>query len=209
MRSRRNQNGFTLLELIVAIALSALVSLIGATALGAGADYYSRTEARLHHRVNVKAVERALRTEWAARGGSVQLSNDAVEFETTIPVSETPPLGVARVRYECQGNHTTGYRLTHQTWPKIKKPDDSALHAGTTLPSRDVRQGEVQRIDLLTGLRNCQFSALQSRMSESGRAVSKWVVLWDEKARAPQLLRLKLTGDFGDLPQFVFVAQRP
>ena len=87
MKLPQSQGGFTLLEMVVALALSALVSLIGAMALGAGADFYTRSELRLRNHADLRATERLLRVEWASRTGNVQLTADAVEFDTATPVS--------------------------------------------------------------------------------------------------------------------------
>lgn len=206
MKSARCQSGFTLLELVVALALSALVSLIGAMALSAGTDYYSRSGLRLHYQANVKATEKTLRVEWKTRGKDVQLSAEAVMFDTATPVAALPFVGIARVRYACTGDRTAGYKLTHQTWSMLGRNEDNVASEPWV---RDGRQGEAQIIDLLTGLSSCQFSALKNRRDNSGRSISEWVISWAGKERAPQLLRMKLTSDFGDLPHFVFVAERP
>ena len=61
MQRRTQQTGFTLLELVVALAISALVALMGASAMSMALDFYQRNAQRSTARESIRAAERILR----------------------------------------------------------------------------------------------------------------------------------------------------
>ena len=202
MSGRRHQRGFTLLEMIVAMALSALVSLIGAMALGAGADFYARSGLRQHSHADIRAAERTMRIEWETRGSSIALAPDAIEFDTTTPVTMLTTPGVATIRYQCLSDGDGRFKLVSETKPLAPDPGRSAPAGSANGPGTPVAQV------LITGLTACGFAALQNRVDQAGRVSTAWVDSWSSKDRSPQLMRVKLTGQFGDMPSMVFVAMR-
>jgi prepilin-type N-terminal cleavage/methylation domain-containing protein len=204
----QSQTGFTLLEMVVALALSALVSLIGAMALSAGADFYMRSELRLQNHVDLRATERSLRVEWESRTGNVQLTGDAVEFDTATPVSSVFPPGVARVRYSCQPNGGLRTMLVHRTIRIVD--DDKGGGVGAKASKSPMGESDTvspKPVELLKGLSVCKISALSSQPSLSGKNVPVWLESWNAKDLPPRLLRLKLVSASGELPHIVFVAQ--
>ena len=205
----QSQAGFTLLEMVVALALSSLVSLIGAMALAAGADFYTRSELRLHSHADLRAAERSLRVEWESRTGNVQLTGDAVEFDTATPVSGAIPPGLARVRYSCLSNSGLGFVLVHKTI-RIDVDEKKNVAGAQTLksPMGESDIASPKPVELLKGLSVCRFSALSSRPSGYGKKIPVWLESWNTKDLPPQLLRLKLMSASGELPHIVFVAQR-
>lgn len=207
MTVRRHQGGFTLLEMIVAMALSALVSMIGAMALSAGADFYARSGLRQHSHADMRAAERTLRTEWESRGSSVALTPDGVEFDSTTPVASMPLPGIARIRYQCQLDPNGRFTLTSQTLPATGLLGQS-MSAGV---ARGKAKSEVDAVvhesTVAAGLTECGFAALQKSTDNAGRVTSAWVENWSSKERSPQLLRVKLIGELGEMPSMVFVAR--
>jgi prepilin-type N-terminal cleavage/methylation domain-containing protein len=198
MKRLHVQSGFTLLEMIVALTLSALVALIGALALGAGADFHARSTQRQQSGSALRAIERALRTEWESRAKSVSLTSGGIEFDTATPVASGLMPGIARVTYQCEGAPDGRFKLTSRTTPA---PGAS----GQTVNPSDAQV----KVDVWeTGLTQCAFSVLQSRKDDRGRDMSAWVRSWSASDQPPQLMRAELTGDLGDLPALVFVARR-
>lgn len=204
MSGVRHQTGFTLLEMIVAMALSALVALIGATALGAGADFYARSGLRLHSHADIRATERTMRIEWETRGSSITMASDVIEFDTTTPVTMLATPSVATIRYQCQSDGDGRFKLVSETKPLMADPGRSDPADSANGPGPGTRMPQI----LVTGLTECGFSALQNRVDQAGRVSTAWVDSWSSKDRSPQLMRLKLTGRFGDMPSMVFVAMR-
>jgi prepilin-type N-terminal cleavage/methylation domain-containing protein len=205
----QSQAGFTLLEMVVALALSSLVSLIGAMALSGGADFYGRSELRLHNHADLRAAERTLRVEWESRTGDVQLTTDTVEFDTATPVSGATSHGLARVRYSCMPNAGLGFMLVHKTIP-LNDDDKGEVAGAKALKSTNSELDIVspKSAELLKGLSVCKLSALSSRPSQSGKNIPVWLDSWNIKDPPPELLRLKLVTASGEWPNIVFVAQR-
>lgn len=195
----RRESGFTLLELVVALALSTLVSLLGAMALGFASDFYARNEARLKHDTTVRTIEKTLRAEWGSRKGIARLSKDAIEFDTSSPIANKSQSGIIRVRYTCVDDRDKSGQqvLLHETLQAAKASDRT-------------ENLEVETTSQLVGdLRVCEFSALQLSSNKSGDQFTEWVTLWNSEIQLPRLLRLKLNGSYVDVPDFVFVANRP
>lgn len=191
MSKLRFQSGFTLLEMMVAMALSALVSLIGAMALAAGADFYARSGLRQHSHDSLRAVERTMRLEWESRGSEVILRKDSIEFVTVTPVSASTATAIARVRYHCQRDAGDRFTLMGHVLPSV----------GTD------QQEEAAGEAMLAALTVCEFSALQNRTDDKGRVTSVWVPSWSGRDAPPRLMRAKLLGQHGDIPAMVFVAR--
>ena len=110
------QTGFTLLELIVALAISSLVAVIGAAAMSSALDFYHRNAYRSAAREDVRAVERTIRYEWATRSKAVRSDGSMLEFETLFPVTGRASSGstLAHVRYACETSPNEGIVLTHR-----------------------------------------------------------------------------------------------
>ena len=81
-KHQRFQEGFTLLELIVALAISSLVAVIGAAAMSTALNFYQRNTHRSSAREDVRAAERTMRHEWATRGISIRSDCSMLEFDT-------------------------------------------------------------------------------------------------------------------------------
>lgn len=198
--TRRQQSGFTLLELIVALAVSALLAVAGAGALSSMIDFYQRNLHRGLGREDVRAAERTIRHEWAGRGLTVQSDGAVLEFDTAHPVTLSLPeiLAVAHVRYSCENQPEAGLVLRHQI---------------RFLPTQPVKQppngvGALQEDRILaTGLRSCAFSFLAQQTTSDGRLVPNWVGQWKSSAEAPLLMRMVLSTVRTDMPAVVYKAR--
>lgn len=198
--TRRQQSGFTLLELIVALAVSALLAVAGAAALSSMIDFYQRNLHRGLGREDVRAAERTVRHEWAGRGLAVQSDGMALEFDTAHPVTLSLPetLAVAHVRYSCENRPETGLVLRHQIRFLPRLP--------VTQPSNGAVAPQEDQI-LATGLRSCAFSFLAREPISDGRWVPNWVAHWKPAAEAPLLMRLTLSTARADMPAVVYEAR--
>lgn len=209
MTALKHQAGFTLFELIVAMALSALIALMGAAALSAGADFYQRARLILKEREDLRAAERILRTEWQARQPGVEASSGRdLEFGTDRPVFMAPLPGmVGRVGYRCDSTEAGFFRLVHVAWSQ--PPNEAAPGPGAT-PTRPAREILLEEV-LLDRLRTCDLSLLQP--AEGAGSVdaqpAQWVSTWRRELPPPKVLRLQAVGPRGDLPAMAFAAGVP
>ncbi len=190
------QNGFSLLEMIVALALSSLVAMIGAMALNGSIDSYSRSNARRHSHEQFQATERALRVEWSNRGRSrVLLAENAIEFDANTPVLPAPRAGVARVRYACEKAEDGSLRLRSE----IVAPKPAASEAAKATPASEI---------WISHLKECEITAFQRTISEKGQVSAQWVKAWSDKIAPPELIQLSVQGEWGRVPPMVFLIHK-
>lgn len=187
--SRRGQAGFTLLELLVGLALLGLTVAITAAALNTGllgADVTGKRSARLNQ---IRAAQTVLRDRlgtarpvaWSA-GTRAVVGFDG-ESESADFIAVLPPWpgqgGPHLVRIARNGD-----RLTMST----------KIHAGGT-QAFDF-SGPVERTVLLEGVRSVRF-AYYGRTAP--RAPAGWHPTWRSQASLPSLVRLSVAfaGDVG------------
>lgn len=194
MQRRIQQAGFTLLELVVALAISALVALMGASAMSMALDFYQRNAQRSTARENIRAVERMLRYEWAGRGLVVRSDGLTLEFITLYPVlrKAQPNLAPARVRYACESSDSGGLTLSHSVAALTRD------NPGTPQPPRWLET----RI-LASGLQECAFSFLTEVREPGGAMQPRWTPRWDDNKPGPHLMRLALS-DHDHMPPVVY-----
>lgn len=195
------QTGFTLLELIVALAISSLVAVIGAAAMSSALDFYHRNAYRSAAREDVRAVERAIRYEWATRSKAVRSDGSMLEFETLFPVTgrASSASTLAHVRYACETSPNEGIVLTHRV---------SSLPTGVPRIGQRTQPSALEETRVLaTRLQICAFSFLGEKPTAQGKPQPVWLSTWDEKTAAPALMRLSLSGLRDDMPPVVYQAR--
>lgn len=213
---RAPQRGFTLLELIVALALSSLVALVGTAGLSMASDFYARHQARNPAREAVRAAERILQHEWQGRGLRVYADATVLEFDTLHPwqlptssrsrtsAPDTPPLPLARVRYRCeQAADSKAWALVYQV--QALPP---AAPPGAPVARGPTPEAEGQRWVLAAPLQVCAFSFLLQGLDAQGKPQPRWVASWDASQPPPRLMRLALSGLHADAPPVVYSAHR-
>lgn len=205
---RAGMGGFTLLELIIAMTLSALVAVIGATALSAGTDFYERARKRLKDHEDMRAAQRVLRIEWEARAPRVMDAEaDWVEFETRQQVFTNPVPGGQRVRYRCVPE-AKGYTLLHELLPYVAPAPAAQGGSAPTPPKRGVLR-PIQQEVLVDGLLRCDFSFLPfGQGAAKNKTEARWVQYWDGQIPPATVMRVRLAAYRGELPPFVFVVMQ-
>ena len=196
------QKGFTLLELMVAMALSVVIAMISAMALGSGADFYARNILIQTKRSELKILESTLRPEWQLRINSFKLTNHIIEFVTAQPRESDTESNVVRVNYECKLTEQSGYTLLHRSAELSPTPKSE-------VPAIDPNLQEQRRTEtvLLDNLKICNFAALKNEGTKSDKATMRWVGEWGADESVPKLIRLQISVRGGDLPNYVFVAE--
>jgi prepilin-type N-terminal cleavage/methylation domain-containing protein len=191
------QKGFTLLELMVALTISAMVALVGSSAMSMALDFYQRNIKRSASREDIKATERILRHEWAGRGLLARSDGNSLEFITIHPVLSQlqPEVTVATVRYACEVSDNGDLNLLHSM----------ASIRGDGPERGQPAQWKDSRI-LASGLSDCAFSLLTEERRPGGVTQPRWQPHWDESKPAPQLMQL-LLARHDRMPPMVFVAR--
>ncbi|EJE53536.1 prepilin-type N-terminal cleavage/methylation domain-containing protein [Acidovorax sp. CF316] len=196
------QGGFTLLELMVALAISAVVAVIGASAMSTALDFYGRNSDRARSREEVRGAERILRHEWTTRGISVKGSATTLEFDTLHPVMGTPGAApaIARVEYACEtAEGSNSLALVH----RVKTlPPATPTNTGNR-PTPTLLDTQV----LASGLRMCAFSYLTRLPNREGKPIPTWLAKWEQLRQPPDLLRMGLSGVRDDMPALVYKAR--
>lgn len=194
MQRTRQQAGFTLLELVVALAVSGLVTLLGASAMSMALDFYQRHGQRSSVRESIRASERILRHEWSGRGQLMASDGLSLEFVTAYPVLRKPQPGLelALVRYVCESAAGGGRALVHYAAPA---------------PAEGRRALETPRWSetrvLATGVQACAFSFLTEVREPGGETRPRWLSQWKDPNHMPDLMRLALSGH-DDMPAVVY-----
>ena len=194
--------GFTLLELMVAMALSVVIATISAMALGSGADFYARKNLRQAVRGEFNVLESTLRPEWQLRVKPLKLTDRSIEFVTTQPRGNDLGSNVIRVSYECNLNEKLIYSLVH-TSIELSIPTEADGPTSTLIPQEQRRA----QITLLNNLNACSFSALESHDSKGRNAQRQWLSQWRADEPPPKLLKLQVSNFQSDLLSYVFVAE--
>jgi prepilin-type N-terminal cleavage/methylation domain-containing protein len=198
------ESGFTLLELMVALAISAVVAVIGASAMSTSLDAYSRNSERARSRDEVRGAERILRHEWTTRGLQVRGTATTLEFDTLHPVMGSPGAepAIARVEYACEAAEgQSGMALVHRV---------RARPASNPAPSsqQPPQPGPLLATSVLaSGLRMCAFSYLTRLPNREGKPIPTWQARWEQPRQPPDLLRLGLSGVRDDMPALVYQAR--
>ena len=200
-KHQRFQEGFTLLELIVALAISSLVAVIGAAARSTALNFYQRNTHRSSAREDVRAAERTMRHEWATRGISIRSDGSMLEFDTLYPVARnaSPNMTLAHVRYACESTAGEGLVLTHRV---------SSLPTSLARPLQGAQHPAYEETRILASrLQSCAFSFLGKIPDPHGKLQPRWFTTWDANTPAPDLMRFTLSGLRSDMPPVVYQAR--
>lgn len=204
--------GFTLLELVIAMTLAALVAVIGAAALSAGTDFYERARKRLKDHEDLRAAQRVIRLEWESRlPRAIDAEASWVEFEPRTRAFTGPVQGGQKVRYRCEPDARGFYTLWHELLPYAPAsppPQGQAGAATAQQPKRGVAQPILQEI-LAEELLRCDFSFLPPIQKTPGaQAEARWLQYWDGQTAPPSIMRVRLDAYRGELPPLVFVVRQ-
>jgi prepilin-type N-terminal cleavage/methylation domain-containing protein len=203
-RSRPLPRGFTLLELVIALAVSSLVALMATAGLSFGLDFSKRMHHRLDEQMQAAQAERMLRQHWSQRSGQAEVEERTLRFTTTVPlmVQGAPVSGA--VVYECRAEDDT----TASPWALVQ----------SVIPVADGRSRDpVEPLVLLDNLSECRFSFLRLRPPQrpvGGASTAQapptpeWVSKWPLGEAAPQVVRAHWSGARGTMPERVFAAVR-
>ncbi|MFA7240086.1 MAG: prepilin-type N-terminal cleavage/methylation domain-containing protein [Sulfuricellaceae bacterium] len=197
-RNHKSQAGFTLLELIIAMTLAALVVALGASILRMGVDFYHRSHEYIHQQQEMHGFLKLMRDELqGATKGSLALSGDATQLSFT---TDNMPIGIGRggqnkAMLECRPNAQGQIELIHRIQVK-KAPDD----AGAAPPKPTTPEYEEEA--LVHKLTQCAFSFLLRGEKESASKAA-WIDDWLERKDAPLAVRIQLTQAAGSLPPVV------
>lgn len=186
----------------MAMALSVLIAMISAMALGSAADFYARNIVSQTQRSELKILESTLRPEWQLRINSFKLTNRIIEFVTAQPRESGTESNVVRVNYECKLTDQLGYTLLHTS---VELSESSKAQVPALTPNlQEQRRTETV---LLDNLKVCNFAALKNEGTKTDRATMRWVSEWGADDSVPKLIRLQISLRGGDLPNYVFVAE--
>lgn len=169
----------------MAVALAAVVSLLGAGMLRLGLDSGRRAADYVEYRDTMRDIWRSLHHDWSRR------------IEREFGIDEGAPVfmldGGWRVSFVCHGDEESGYVLVRYRW------QDKDVQTMKDREEWAAKRGEVLARDLT----QCAFSYLEP---PSGDLAPRWRGDWREGFAPPRLLRLELATARGVLPPFIFAA---
>lgn len=226
---RNTQTGFTLLELIIAMTLAALIVALGASILRMGMDFYHRSHEYIRQQQEVRGFLRLLRDELqGASKGALAMKGDQARLDFT---TDNLPTGIGRggqntVFLECRENPPGQVELIHgimvkKILPETEKTPDDAAKPGeppkpgiakpvTVKPEileRDTSKPEYEEEPLVHQLSQCSFSFLvldeKDGKPKDGKPKAAWVNEWPEGKGLPLAVRIQLAPPTGNLPPVV------
>jgi prepilin-type N-terminal cleavage/methylation domain-containing protein len=173
----RLSTGFTLLEIIVALAVLGLLIVALASGVRLGMDAWNRQEASVASRADLDATDRTIRrlitqmqVPSAAAGGTIEGTEHVFAFETLLPESVAVASRQATVALSVDKTHRLVLR-----W-------QSTPHENRAVPAAEV----VTR--LLPGIDHVDFAYWEE---VAGDGVSGWRTEW-HAASLPKLVRVRL-----------------
>lgn len=218
LKPPRHAQGFTLLEVIIALALTSLLALLGALLVRTATDHFARGNNFLGEQEQTRLIAR-LFTEL---GGSLIGKEEAVVGQPLVleMTSDKLPLGM---------NLPGRQKLRLQCEPDPEAKDEAALRLVLRVlnpiapvpgaPAKPMPVGAVPPIQtdatdkpetfkaievLGKNLRQCSFSYLRLVTDKEGAGTGRWEEAWlGEHGRAPLAIRLTLETARGAVPPFV------
>ncbi len=218
---QRHTAGFTLLEVVIALALASLVALLGAMLVRTASDYYARGNAFLDNQEQSRQIARLFKALGAGLVGMEEpIVGQPFKLEMT---TDTLPLGMnlpgrQKLRLQCEPNAESDgdaklrlvLRVIDTTQPAQGKPADTPPPAATggqataIAPAADAKES-FKAIEVLgKDLKQCAFSYLRLASAEEGAAVGRWEEAWLESyGRRPLAIRLTIESSRAAIPSFV------
>lgn len=208
-------HGFTLLEVIIALALTSLVALLGALLVRTATDHYARGNAFLGEQEQTRLIARLFNSLSAGLTGKeepvvgqpflLELTSDKLPLGMNLP-------GRQRLRLQCEpdpeSKDAAGLRLV------LRVIETAAPAPGQAAPGHPVPITEIDAtgkketfkvIEVLgRNLRQCGFAYLRLAADKEGAGTGRWEEAWlGEHGRAPLAIRLTLETARGAVPPLV------
>lgn len=179
--TRRAQAGFTLIEMMVSLALIGMLSLIAANALQTGETVWRTTETRSADADRIDGVRRVMRSQISSllpiQGRSGRLSQRLLmegNSDSFAFVAPLPPhfgrSGLYRIEYRLVDDRLVFARSAYQI------PQDFIRDFDTTRPET-----------LIDGVEDLRFSYLLDEPNRRG-----WTTSLEDAARPPRLVRIEI-----------------
>lgn len=216
------QKGFTLIELIIAITLAAMVVALGASILRMGMDFYRRAHEHIQQQQEIRGFLKLLRQELqgTTKGAPMSGQETWLDYYTSnVPVGLGRP-GMQKVSLVCRENEQGQTDLVHrilQIKPATGKPAEKQTEKPTekaagkppeklpekpageaALPAQPIYEEET----LIRQLSQCTFSFL-ARDEKSPKPSAYWTEEWREGRGSPLAIRVRLATSRNDLPPVV------
>jgi len=213
--------GFTLLEVVIALALASLVALLGAMLVRTASDYYARGNTFLDSQEQTRQIARLFKALGSGLVGEQEpIVGQPFRLEM---MTDTLPLGMnlpgrQKLRLQCEPNTESDseanmrlvLRVIDTTKPAQGKPADTQPppatggQAAPTAPAADAKES-FKAIEVLgKDLKQCTFSYLRLASDKEGAAVGRWEEAWLESyGRRPLAIRLTIESPRSTTPSFV------
>lgn len=212
------QKGFTLIELIIAITLAAIVVALGAGILRMGMDFYHRAHEHIQQQQEIRGFLKLLRQELQGATKGAPMSGQAMGLDyytDNVPVGLGRP-GMQKISLLCRENELGQTDLVHRILlvrPVAQKPAEKQTQkptgkeagkppekpTGETVPSAPPVYEEET---LIRQLSQCTFSFL-ARDEKSPKPSAYWTEEWREGRGSPLAIRVRLATSRSDLPPVV------
>lgn len=204
MNSRVSQRGFTLIEVVIAMALASVVVLMGTSALSTVSTYQNRTSIVAQRAATLDSAAAFLRYQLARQRGLLLASAQVLEFQAPVAEADSA-LGVpGKATFQCRAATSGQFDLLFWAVPLVQQAPSSSRFVPAKLPAPGVPDSALV---LAEGLAVCAFEYGLQAKAPTGAGL--WQGEWTALSQQPSLLRIQLGYKAGAQPRMVVVLAAP
>jgi len=184
--SRRRDAGFSLVEMLVSLAILAMVSLMVLSGVGTGRRVWETLDARAAEGEGVSSAQGLLRAR-------LERAFPSTRFDASTPYADFS--GEEKtVEFLAPADEAHGPDALRRYTLGLTPAGELVLRSASDLAA-DPQHPAVQSVVLLRGVRNLELGYFGPTLVDSA---PRWRGLWDSQPTPPELVRIRLAFAPGD-----------
>lgn len=203
MRRRpATQTGMTLLEVILALAISSLTILMATTALSVASGYLKRQQQHDGAKQAMEDAFKLLQYELSFMRTLNAVSSKKIEFDTVLLHQKNGYQMPGRSIFECTESHDRRIELIHRSFPLVEYSSDKQKFLPNIVDATAV---QAHSRVLISGLNSCAFEyGLAEAASLPNSKPGEWLSHWNQQPKDVRLVRFRLGTRQNTWPSGVF-----
>ena len=199
----RAQNGLTLIEVVIALAISSLLVLMATTALSTASGYLHRNEVRGSLKDEREDTFHLFRHDLSFARKILVANSRKLEFWTALHHQAGGVQVPGRVSFECVKRTDGLFDLARASYAVV---EFSGAQKAFVPKAVDAKWISMHTQGIAIGLHSCSFEyGLMDRpASGPGAQSAEWVTDWGSQSGVPTLVRMQINQHQNDWPRVVF-----